>query len=317
MSGIIDSKSRVLDTIVTLEGRRQLALGGLDARYVSFTDGGTFYAADITSGSQDATARIYFESCQLPQDSVTFRANDAGELQALVNASGIPMSNGGQILEYSFKPQTSLFVGATIQSVSALTGDALSVAADAVLGSAAENFDNLRLIASQNAMFEQDGFEAGPNDVTFTVTNDRPVPTEQFVTNVDSLSSVFADPRFSNVTNFKHLPPISATNKRPLALYTLLGLSKPLSFAQMMRELHYYESLGQMHTVRFDPTSIANNVVGQFFEVSSDKVSKLDVIDYGVHDFTSSHTFFVGKCVVDRNGTDTFIHLFTLVFTPA
>jgi hypothetical protein len=80
MSGILDSKTRVLDTIVTLEGRRQLATGGINIRYVSFTDAATYYAADIVSGSADATLRLYLESCNLPQDQVTFQADSDGRL---------------------------------------------------------------------------------------------------------------------------------------------------------------------------------------------------------------------------------------------
>ena len=41
MSGILDNKSRVLDTVITTEGRRQLAEGGVDIQYVTFTDGAT------------------------------------------------------------------------------------------------------------------------------------------------------------------------------------------------------------------------------------------------------------------------------------
>jgi len=316
MSGILDSKSRVLDTVITTEGRRQLANGGIDIQYITFTDAGTFYKADIASGSQDATQRIYLESCQLPQDNVMFQGNDAGEIQAFANASSIAMSNGGQILEYSFQALTGTFVGSPIQSTRALTGPEFATAANVLLGSSAENLSNLYPIASTNPLFDVDGFEMGPNEVTFTINNDRPVPQHMHLANINNLASVFSDPRFSNLVNFQFLPPINVTNKSPLGNYVGLGLVRRMLFEHVFSELYYYESLGQLQKINFDPTSIANNVVGQFFEVSTGKVSKLDVIDYGIHPASNAHVFFVGKCVVDQNATDTFLHLFTLVFRP-
>ncbi len=55
------------DALVTLEGRRQISTGDMKIEYVSFTDGGTYYAADIASGSSDASSRIFLEACNLPQ----------------------------------------------------------------------------------------------------------------------------------------------------------------------------------------------------------------------------------------------------------
>ena len=65
MAGILDKKTRVMDVIVTREGRRQMADGDLRATFASFTDKHTFYEKDIVSGSTDPTKRIYFEACSL------------------------------------------------------------------------------------------------------------------------------------------------------------------------------------------------------------------------------------------------------------
>ena len=61
MAGILDSKSRILDTILTLEGKKQLSNGGIGIKYVTFTDNATYYAADLENGASSATNRIYFE----------------------------------------------------------------------------------------------------------------------------------------------------------------------------------------------------------------------------------------------------------------
>lgn len=80
MSGILDSKSRVIDAILTIDGRRQMAEGTFDISYVTFSDLGVSYDPDQNSGHVDPTNRIYLEACSLPQDQITFEANDQGKL---------------------------------------------------------------------------------------------------------------------------------------------------------------------------------------------------------------------------------------------
>jgi hypothetical protein len=333
--GILDNKSRVLDTIVTLEGRRQLSQGGLDIAYLSFTDNATFYKADVASGSQDATQRIFFESCQLPQDQITFRADDAGNVLPFGSADGIPQSPG-KILSYTYTGVSGTLIADTAsQNVSASRGQSFAGQADTLLASSADNFKRLRVISTQNQYFEDGAFGLGPEQVTFTITNNKPISdSTQYAAHISALDSIFSDPRFSNLPNFKYLPPTNkvtatdldltdhqATSQVQLAAYAPWGRTQVfgLSYVQVMHELQYYELLGYMRTFNFDPTSIQNTLVGQFFEKNFDTLRKLDVVDYGRHRTgnpatPTSHIFFVGKVQVDEKGTDTFLHLFTLVF---
>lgn len=334
MSGILDNKSRILDTVITTEGRRQLALGGIDIQYVSFTDAGAFYRADVVSGSQDATNRLYLESCQLPQDDIVFLADDDGNLTPFKNSDGVQVS-GGRILEYSFTATTGSIIEGSTQRVVALTGSRFSQIADTLLASSLDNFRKLYLIASKDQIFEDEDFGIGPSQIEFVITNDRPInDPNQHSAHVNALDSIFNDPRASNLPNFKFLPPAnkindasidksdpSAISKRAFGYYTPWGRTHmhPVSYDQIKYELDYYAQLGYIRTINFDPTSRDNRLIGQFFEKSRDVLKKLDVIEFGT--FTTgnssapiSQIFFVGKLVVDDNGTDTFLHLFTLVF---
>jgi hypothetical protein len=81
MAGILDSKSRVLDVILTAEGKRQMAEGTFVVKYASFTDREVAYQADSVDGHVDPTGRIYFEAACMPHDQVTFEANDDGKLK--------------------------------------------------------------------------------------------------------------------------------------------------------------------------------------------------------------------------------------------
>ena len=80
MAGILDSKSRILDAILTSEGRRQVAEGTFIVSCVTFTDADIAYIPDAVDGHVDPTGKIYFEACNLPQDQIVFEANDGGKL---------------------------------------------------------------------------------------------------------------------------------------------------------------------------------------------------------------------------------------------
>lgn len=83
MSGILDSKSRIIDAILTSEGRRQMAEGTYEVSYVTFSDAGVSYVPDSNEGHDEPGVKIYFEACNLPQDQITFESNDEGKLSPL------------------------------------------------------------------------------------------------------------------------------------------------------------------------------------------------------------------------------------------
>lgn len=331
MSGILDNKTRVLDTIVTLEGRRQIASADLKIEYVSFTDTATYYKADIASGSADATVRLYLEQCHLPQDSITFEADDSGRLKPFKNNSGIPVKDG-QIIQYSFAALTASILEGSSQNMSFLRGDEFASTAETLLASSIENFERLRVIGTRDKIFEDDGFSMGNSEIEFTIHDDKPLPDPTMhVANLNSMESLFQDVRLSKVDNFKYLPPINkiddnsidkrdhrATTTSHLGNYPPWGRTHihGLSPKQLEFELSHFEQMGYTKTITFEPTSRSNTLVGQFFEINFNTMKKLDIIDYGYYTWRGSrrHAFFAGKVMVDQNGSHTFLHLFTLVF---
>ena len=64
MAGILNPKRRFFDTILTQEGKRQVAQGDLRFRYVSFSDGMTFYekSSEDPKAASDATNRIFLRN---------------------------------------------------------------------------------------------------------------------------------------------------------------------------------------------------------------------------------------------------------------
>lgn len=324
MSGILDSKSRVLDTILTLEGKKQLARGGgLDIKYVTFSDSATHYSADIASGSSDATVRLYFEACNLPQDQISFTADDSGTLNVFPNSDNDVTLKSGRIIRTSvsssiFNESTGSLVGYEI-----LTGSAFASIASNMLTSSIDNFQKLQIIGSVNSTFEDKNFSINPKSVQFLMSDVGPIAkTSVRETHVNNLESLFVDPRFSNAPNFKYMPPVMNTpNKDVIANYKCLGLQTNLISQDdinqsLVNELKKYESFGYCKTISIDPTSRQNRLMCQMFEISHDTMKKLDVIDYGIINVAGArkHIFFVGKVFIDNNGSQNFVNMFTMVF---
>jgi len=326
MSGILDSRTRIMDTIVTLEGRRQMADGKLKIEYVSFTDGSTFYDPDVVSGSSDATTRLYFEQCHLPQDQITFEADDSGKLKPFKNNKDVNLSSG-KISTYKFKDE---FVGSARENVEYLTGSQFASTSTSLLKSSIDNFKNLYVLATRDFIFEDEGFGTGTSDVDFMISDNNPIKDDSLQTrSVNDLPSLFNDKLFSKSLNFNYLPPINKMNddlidksnleiieSNKIGNYARFGEYDEYTNVELEDDLETIEKTGYKKTVTFDPTSLNNKLVSQFFEINDSDIKKLDIVDYGVYryDNLNKQAFFIGKVLVDDNGTQTFVRLFTIVF---
>ena len=326
MSGILDNRLRIMDTIVTLEGRRQIADGKLRAEYVSFTDATAFYSLDAVSGSSDATKRLYFEQAHLPQDQITFEADDSGNLKPFKNVDGINLS-GGKIANYV---SASIYTGSIKESTTFLTGSSFASTSKNLLASSINNYKNLYVIGTRDYIFEDEGFGTGVSNVEFILSNNLPINNDSFyVRLIDDLPSLFSDKLFSNADNFKYLPPInkiadksidksnlSVIEKNSIGDYPRWGQYDQYTPVELEDDLLAAEKSGFKKTIRFDPTSLNNKLVSQIFEISDSEMKKLDIVDYGYYQHNGSikQAFFVGKVFVDGNGTDSFVKMFTIVF---
>lgn len=332
MSGILNNLTRVMDTIVTQEGRSQLAAGKMQISYVSFTDATTFYQADVASGSTDASSRIFLEHCNLPQDQITFQTDEGGQLEAFLNSDGTQLKDG-RIISYSFNALTASVLTGSNQSSRFLQGNEFLDSAETLMLSSVDNFTKLRLLSTHDDIFDDDGFDVGNKNIEFVITQNRPIRNaDQHTANINQLENLFNDPRLSRVANFQYLPPINKTehvdvNKadfhqlasRQLGTYLPWGRTQlgGLTGRHIEGELAYFDRQGFSKTIIFDPTSKNNQLVAQFFEVNFDTITKLDVIEYGKYVLgrgQPTSCFFVGKVMKNSHGVQTFVHLFTLLF---
>lgn len=325
MSGILDNKRRVLDVIITQEGKRQIATGDLKIESFSFTDNGVRYAPDILSGSFDATSTIYLEACNLPQDSITFESNEQGHIQPFKNNEGIQVIDG-QLIQYDETDDVDI--------MQLLKGRDFEVSGTLLLTQTLENFKKLQVISTKDDLFDTDGFGVGNSNVEFLLTDQRPITKKtRWSSNVNKEESLFNDPRLSRAINFQYLPPINkteeiidktdylTTKKFQLGEFPKLGKTNinEVTYEQLNSELGFFSSMGYEKIIKFDPTSKYNNLMLQVFEKRFNQLSKMEIIDFGRHktadqNYPFAHIFFVGKLFTDDNDTHTFAHLFTLVF---
>jgi hypothetical protein len=304
MAGILDSKTRVFDTVLTTEGRRQIANQDFDISFASFTDSGVFYESDIVSGSTDPTSRIYFEApTSLRKDQITIITDDNGLM--------LPFFGAGDDL---FLSNNNVFAsGSSLR----LQQDNFSEAIGKLLNASIDNYIDLRLIGSKNEILEEDGFALSTNNINFTVTDRMPFDITRDLTEivVEESPGMFHDARLTHIQNFKYMPPVCKSETKSIGIFPCHG-QEPYSYKQLISDI----SKREKHTVTFPDSSRDNNIFSQMFEVSGKSMTKLDVIDYGEviidndSDNTVKRIFFVGKIVVDGNNSPTFLNQFTLIY---
>lgn len=307
--GILDNKTRLLDTLLTLEGRRQLASGKMRIEFVSFTDSDTFYEADLASGSVDPSDRLFLEAASLPHDQIVFEADDAGRLMPY-RGSDLGVIDGK-------------IVSSSNGVVSIVTGSEFTSLSERLLASSVNNFQKLYAIRTDDAINNDEReFSTNTDSLTFNITTNTPFSKREVkMINVEQIESLFQDKRLSHVPNFQYLPPVNASaisggDTTSLGLFPQIGQRKSsLTYDEIVRDLKNKEH----SIIEFNPTSLQNNIVCQLFEAKQDLLQKLEVIDFGdiiTNDELSpeKRVFFVGKVFIDNFGAQTFVNIFTLVF---
>lgn len=303
MSGILNNKKRIMDVVITQEGKRQMANGDIRIKFASFTDKHTYYEADIHSGSSDAQGRLFFEASSLPFDQITFETDDSGQLIKFEGAE----------IEFDGDRIFSGSSGARLAEVIDTSAFASSVSK--LLRTSVDNFRKHRVIGSLEPFNTAQDFELQPKDHTFKISRLSPLNVVEDITkvNVNSIEPLFLDKRLSHLPHFKFLPPRNALDNRLLGKFSDLNDGHDLRLGRLKRELRKKPYVD----IEFKNTSFENNIVAQFFDVRKKSMSKLDVIDFGEfvdRDGEESRIFFVGKVFVDETGSPTFVNIFTMVY---
>lgn len=329
MSGILDSKSRIMDVVVTQEGRRQIAAGKLVPMFASFTDRHTFYEKDIVSGSADASNRIYFEAGNRHQDQIVVESDDSG-LLIQYDGGTTKISSDGRIYSASYTAITSS-AGSYNKVLYSPTPAPFGQIFENVSNSIIESYKQQTMLKTTYPYEKYDNFNLSTESIAFKYNNIFPFKGQGPETSVDSADPVFIDKRLSHLPNFKFLPPVyrdAAGQLNDLGTYENLQVTDEYTYYDLMSELvgsNQNNPNKEKIEVYFSETSLQSNVFMQMFEGKNNTndgfptLRKLECIDFG--EFKDENdkerpykrVFFIGKVYLDAAQTPTYINLFTIV----
>lgn len=297
--GLLDQKKRLMDTILTDEGRRQLGTGKFVPAYYSFSDASAVYSpmdtfVSGTAPTDNIATLISFEAFPLPQDQVAYEADDTGALAVMGNNNYFSSSQGtvrvisGQLVK-GWEQGTPTVLSAS---------NAFTSLATSIINDSGNNFRKLMILKSPDLLYtNRDEFKLSITSSQFRLFDDM-MPGYVETGKLDTTEALYNDRRLSHIDNFKFLPPINKRIPNSAATTTLGNYSSAINGN---REIITYSDLKneflnnvvqygtvtnsrplQKQTVYFNETSITNRIVGQIFEIGDGFVTKLDVIDFGV-----------------------------------
>jgi hypothetical protein len=321
--GIIDSKSRIVDSILTPIGRRQLFDGGLRIKYASFSDGDISYEYDLDSENEN---RILFESNGLPHDQVTIESDEDGRISGFSDYFG----------DYDILVRDGQFIQTVVNSSNSdklyntniFSGSNLQEKATDYIDSIVRNLQLNRIISTKDNLFDDIEFTLSTNSVNYTLTK-KNVDKQSFLRKDEQLKPVYNDIRFSSIENFMFLPPVNKSQNDSadsivLSDYKAQNPNKKLTYSSLVKQhSNLHPSLKK--TILIDETSRENNCFFQAFEITNNCVNKLDIIDFGILQNDSRNpitldigsyirVFFLGKFIKKDDGSFTFVHIFSLIF---
>jgi len=184
MAGILDGKSRIMDGQLTVRGRAALVNGGINVKYVSFSDIGAHYE-DAGGGIAETPLPIGLEAFSTPNDEITVTSDEYGD-QYSFSGNGYGILRNGQ----------------------AQSGSATRSIQSFLFSGSLESFDNQRLISTKDVLFDDPGLVASPSSLEFRVTDTSPFSTEPDAAVVDDIEGLFADKRLGRSDRFLFLPPV-------------------------------------------------------------------------------------------------------------
>ena len=162
MAGILNKKERMLDMIVTHEGRRQATQGQMRIAYATFTDMHTFYQA---SGSfnvaEPADSRLFFEATNRVQDVVVPELEPGNSLR--------PFRAGDFIVDGRTMASGSFKVG-FIDRPNVLTGSQIISVDNKLPASISDNFTQQRILRTSDPFSDTDDFTLSHSTIDFSAT---------------------------------------------------------------------------------------------------------------------------------------------------
>ena len=276
MAGILDPKTRILDFIITAQGKKALAeKGEFVPSFVSFSDDKVYYAKLSKTGSvaDDASNRLLMQASSFNKDAL--------------------FSMSGSLL-FEEKSQFT----ATKRSETLLS-----------------NLQSLRILQSVPSYQSNDtNFSLSNTSVEF-VPEEKDVDVA-ISEDVNNLSATFQDKHFQHIDNYKFLSPINSISGELLGDYPKLNTDEILTDVELQQLLEFKKKHSFEITGGVLPRNLLFRIFEIDSETSESSLLEIiDYGSYLGEDKKNKRVFFVGKIFEDSLGLPVFVNIFTMVFS--
>lgn len=272
MSGILNKKQRLIDLVVTSEGRKKIAKGRFRPTFASFSD------KDIDYNVKDISAKAFSEntyiSVETPSNSfidrIIFENDDSGRL--FINES--TFSSGSSVIGntiFTRDPDDLNLTGSEYRKslTSILTGSVFDRAANQIILSSFDNFKNNHMIGTNDAFDNVNEFKMSlsNNKDYFVITNSSPFKTSPFgkTISIESADPLMFDSKLGHLRNFAYLPPEN-TDGSSYGTYQDLRNTSKQTYESIKDDLN-------ISSLNYDYLSQDNTVVN---EVGQQKIKALN-----------------------------------------
>tara|TARA_Y100001970_G_C14248235_1_gene869836 strand:- start:3209 stop:4159 length:951 start_codon:yes stop_codon:yes gene_type:complete len=311
MAGILDPKQRILDVILTPNGRRQIRNRTFEIKYASITDKTAYYQTD---GVQllDISNEIQLEAFGGPQDTIIPEIEEFGQIGMFARSSVFATDESGVVIEPKILIREGTIMNALPNETFAIATGSQDIYSGTFssLDTSINNFKNLKIVKTKDEFFNNSEMKVWPKAIEFN----RVYTDESTITNENILNPVIIDSRFRNTRAMSYLPPVDQLGNS-IGVYAKYISKPPQTFEELEAELI---SEAQHQNITINKSSLTVNLLGQVFEIESSKIRKLVIVDAG--DFFDStgnplaRVFYAGHILRDSSDIPKFLRLFSIVF---
>ena len=295
MAGILNTKSRVLDVVLTELGRDQINRGEFEVTFVTFSDKGSQYN-DVGKGVAGNIAEsLHFETFSSPKDEIIPEISNRGDFVLTKQVTPSLVMNNGQLFEQTNTGYQQVEGFENITDFTTITPS---------------RWADLQILRTESNTSD---FKLDKTSVTIE-HKDKSIPKD-----VNGLKPILIDPRFTGTLNTLFLPPVSEYNGQvqPMRAYNRYGPER--SEKTVLEDDIKKRSWGMKRFLLGEDLDFPHyNLIGQAFMNKQQSIKKYLIVDAGefldeqkVPKLQVYHLGFVYK---DGNGVSKFSRGFSLVF---
>ncbi len=306
MAGILNKKQRIMDVVITNNGKKQLRNGTFNVAYISYSDKDIEYVSDDGITAADVSNRLSFEAFSNVYDTVIAEIDNIDGTISFEKTKNYIVKNG-------------FLLKNTSDGEFPVTGSGdLYNATQEIFDKSLSSFDKLDALGLDDEL-------SGIGEFSINVQNNRYVckylsTSEE--TLIENAPGLLTDNKFRNSVTHRYLPPTFLANNGKSEIF---GNYENLLSEDMDKDYNDFYNKDKLANKDVTKINITNNtnyndLLGQMFEIDNDnkEINKLILLEVGSfgdpYGNPTHKIYYAGKIVYDTRGYQKFLRLFTIVF---